>query len=100
MQQSNYCGLPNSPHFPPVASKRVVTPLPPNRPQMERQMTHAKSDGEVYGSKVLTLAIIAISAFILAGTVYSPSQPRNQVNPVAEQQIVDTTQMTTPGVSG
>lgn len=27
MQQSNYCGLPNSPHFPPVASKRVVTPL-------------------------------------------------------------------------
>jgi len=63
-------------------------------------MTHTNSNGEVYGSKVLTLAIIAASAFILAGTVYSPSQPRAQANPVPAQQIVDTTHATATGVAG
>jgi hypothetical protein len=63
-------------------------------------MTHTKSDGEVYGSKVLTLAIIAASAFVLAGTVYSPSQLRNPANPAPAQQIVDTAQTTANGVSG
>jgi uncharacterized membrane protein len=63
-------------------------------------MTHTKSDGEVYGSKVLTLAIIAVSAFILAGTVYSSSQLQSQANPASAQQIVDTTQTTANGVSG
>lgn len=98
MQRSNYCGLPTSPHFPRVADT-VVTPFHRNRPQMERQMTHTNSDGEVYGSKVLTLAIIAASAFILAGTVYSPSQPRAQANAALTQHIVDTTP-TANGVAG
>lgn len=61
-------------------------------------MTNHNSNGEVYGSKVLTLAIIAASAFILAGTVYSPSQ---QAAPQpAAQQIVDTTHPVPNGVSG
>jgi hypothetical protein len=64
-------------------------------------MTHTNSNGEVYGSKVLTLAIIAASAFILAGTVYSPSQPHAQANPAPTQQIVDTTHANTAnGVDG
>lgn len=63
-------------------------------------MTHTNSDGEVYGSKVLTLAIIAASAFILAGTVYSPSQQPAQANAGPAQQIVDTTHATLTGVSG
>jgi hypothetical protein len=53
-------------------------------------MRHINSDGEVYGSKMLTLAVIAASAFILAGTVYSPSQPHAQANPAPAQQIVNT----------
>ncbi len=63
-------------------------------------MTHTNSDGEVYGSKVLTLAIIAASAFILAGAVYSPSQPRVQANQTSTQQIVDTAHATASGVAG
>ena len=62
-------------------------------------MTNYNSNGEVYGSKVLTLAIIAVSAFILAGTVYSPSQAPNATQPTA-QQIVDTTHAASTGVSG
>lgn len=63
-------------------------------------MTKFNSDGEVYGSKVLTLAIIAASALILAGTVYSPSQPGTQANPAPAQQIVDTAHATAAGISG
>jgi hypothetical protein len=62
-------------------------------------MTKFNSDGEVYGSKVLTLAIIAVSAFILAGTVYSPAI-QDQKAPVQTQQIVDTVHTTANGVSG
>lgn len=61
-------------------------------------MTNYNSNGEVYGSKVLTLAIIAASAFILAGTVYSPSQQAPSTP--AAQQIVDTTHTAPSGVSG
>jgi hypothetical protein len=63
-------------------------------------MTHTNSDGEVFGSKLLTLAIIAASAFILAGTVYSPSQQGAQANAAPTQQIVDTAHTTATGVSG
>ncbi|HEY2032766.1 MAG TPA: hypothetical protein VGH02_03695 [Rhizomicrobium sp.] len=62
-------------------------------------MSDYNSNGEVYGSKVLTLAIIAASAFILAGTVYSPSQQAPKVAQPAAQ-IVDTTHTATNGVSG
>ena len=61
-------------------------------------MANYNSNGEVYGSKVLTLAIIAASAFILAGTIYSPSQ--QAPNAPAAQQIVDTTHTAPNGVSG
>ena len=63
-------------------------------------MTHNTSDGEVYGSKALTLAIIAASAFILAGTIYSPSQQAPGAAQPAAQQIVDTTHSAPSGVSG
>ncbi|MGN6149319.1 MAG: hypothetical protein ACTHPD_12320 [Rhizomicrobium sp.] len=62
-------------------------------------MTKFNSDGEVFGSKVLTLAIIAVSAFILAGTVYSPSV-QDQKASVQTQQIVDTVHTTANRVSG
>jgi hypothetical protein len=68
---------------------------------MERQMTKFNSDGEVFGSNVLTLAIIAISAFILAGTIYSPSQPPPaQVSASQTQQIVDTVHASAKKASG
>lgn len=63
-------------------------------------MTNDNSNGEVYGSKVLTLAIIAVSAFILAGTIYSPSQQAPNAAQPAAQQIVDTTHTVSNGVSG
>ena len=63
-------------------------------------MVHSDSNGEVYGSRALTLALIAVSAFVLAGTVYSTSLPRDQVNPAHTQQIVDTTNTMADGVSG
>jgi hypothetical protein len=63
-------------------------------------MTNYKSDGEVYGSKALTLAMIAASAFILAGTIYSPSPSPAQASPAATQQIVDTAHAAADGASG
>jgi hypothetical protein len=63
-------------------------------------MTKFNSDGEVFGSKVLTLAVIATSAFILAGMVYSPSHQAQNPASVQTQQIVDTVHTTANGVSG
>jgi hypothetical protein len=64
-------------------------------------MTKFNSDGEVFGTKALTLAVIATSAFILAGMVYSPSQLDQKTAPsVQTQQIVDTVHTTASGVSG
>ncbi len=37
-------------------------------------MSNYDSNGEVYGTKALTLAIIAASAMILMGVVYTPGQ--------------------------
>jgi hypothetical protein len=62
-------------------------------------MTKFNSDGEVFGSKVLTLAMIALSAFILAGTVYSPG-PQETTKAVQTQQVVDTVHTSADGVSG
>jgi hypothetical protein len=63
-------------------------------------MTKFNSDGEVFGTKALTLAVIATSAFILAGMVYSPSQLDQKVPSVQTQQIVDTVHTPANGVSG
>lgn len=64
-------------------------------------MTKFNSDGEVFGSKVLTLAVIALSAFILAGMVYSPGKPEaSRAQSVQTQQIVDTVPAPADGVSG
>jgi len=63
-------------------------------------MTKFNSDGEVFGSKALTLAVIATSAFILAGMVYSPSQQDPKTPSAQTQQIVDTAHTTAGGVSG
>ncbi|MGN6514206.1 MAG: hypothetical protein ACTHLR_00010 [Rhizomicrobium sp.] len=53
-------------------------------------MSKYNSDGEVYGSKALTLAMIAVSAFVLAGTIYSPpvAQTAQISQPIAEQVVV------------
>ena len=54
-------------------------------------MSKFNSDGEVFGSKVLTFAMIATSALILAGTIYSPAQktePTSQIRPIVEQVVV------------
>lgn len=53
-------------------------------------MSKYNSDGEVYGSKALTLAMIAVSAFVLAGTVYSPPAQTTQVSQPAAEQVVVT----------
>ena len=63
-------------------------------------MTKYSSNGEVYGSRVLNLAIIAASAFILAGIIYSPSQQAPNAAQPAAQQIVDTAHPAPNGVSG
>jgi hypothetical protein len=54
----------------------------------------------VFGTKALTLAVIATSAFILAGMVYSPSQLDQKAPSVQTQQIVDTVHTPANGVSG
>lgn len=63
-------------------------------------MSNRNSDGEVYGSNALTLAVIAMSALVLAGTVYSPAPQVAQASPVLSQQVVDTVHATANGVSG
>ena len=64
-------------------------------------MSNYSSTGEVYGSKALTFAIIAASAAILMGVVYSPAQTAAQprVNQPAIEQVVVTSPATTP-ISG
>jgi len=62
-------------------------------------MSNHNSDGEVYGSKALTLAVIAMSALVLAGTIYSPAQSV-QTSPAQPQQVVDTVHTVANGVSG
>lgn len=54
-------------------------------------MSKYDSNGEVYGSKVLTFAIIATSALILAGTIYSPAVPSQRTSaaqPTVEEVVV------------
>lgn len=64
-------------------------------------MTNRNSDGEVYGSKTLTLAVIAMSALVLAGTIYSPAPPGAQTSSAQPQQVVDTVHAAAAnGVSG
>jgi hypothetical protein len=64
-------------------------------------MTKFNSDGEVFGSRALTLAVIALSALILAGMIYSPGQQEAaRAQTVQTQQIVDTVHASADGVSG
>jgi len=64
-------------------------------------MTNLSSDGEVFGSKALTIAVIALSALILAGTIYSPGgQQAPNAQTTQTQQIVDQTHSSASGVSG
>lgn len=55
-------------------------------------MSKYNSNGEVYGSKALTFATIAISAFVLAGIIYSPAQQQQGATPTQQtlEQVVVT----------
>jgi hypothetical protein len=66
-------------------------------------MSKHNSDGEVYGSKALTFAIIATSALILAGTIYSPAPQTQQTGaaqPTVEQVVVTAHPAATKAVAG
>jgi len=64
-------------------------------------MSKYNSNGEVYGSKVLTFAIIATSAAVLAGMVYSPAvQSQKTVQPAAEEVVVTAHPAPTSRVNG
>jgi hypothetical protein len=101
LHQSGYWEVHPSPYLQRVAGQGGY-PLPPRRPRMERQMSKYNSNGEVYGSKALTLAMIAVSALILAGTVYSPAQisQKAAASQSQVQEVVVKAPAATPGVSG
>lgn len=64
-------------------------------------MSKYNSNGEVYGSKVLTFAIIATSALILAGTIYSPAvQSQQTAQPTVEQVVVTAHPAATGQING
>ena len=64
-------------------------------------MAKYNSDGEVFGSKALTLAVIAVSATVLAGMVFSPAVTATHAKPAQPviEQVVVKAPATTP-VSG
>jgi hypothetical protein len=64
-------------------------------------MTKLNSDGEVFGTRTLTLVVIALSALVLAGMISSPGQPAPvNARTVQTQQIVDTVHAPVDGASG
>lgn len=65
-------------------------------------MSKYNSNGEVYGSKALTLAMIAVSALILAGTVYSPAQVPSKATAAQPQvqEVVVKAPAASPGIAG
>jgi hypothetical protein len=73
MQQSRYCGLPLTPHFTGVASQVVFINTGP-APKMEWAMT-TYTDGEAYGAKGFTWAIIVAAALLMMEVTWPQALP-------------------------
>jgi hypothetical protein len=66
-------------------------------------MSNNYPSGEIYGSKVLTLAIIGTSALILMGALWSPAPPADAAAgkaPAAQIEQVVITAPHTPATAG